>query len=347
MSAIDDLPLLALGAGGALATVALLRRAFNDDEGDELLPIDPAAWVFPLPDLGDRRPEISDGFSARATHEQRQHRGADIMFRRRHRGDLADVYRPGTRHGTPGYFMPDGVPVLAVGAGLVTFARWTVRGYTVTIRHPEGVTTYYTHMASLAVALGQSVDAGTPIGTVGGDPKDPRHLMHLHIELWRSHKRAGAIDPAPYLLAWSRRAIAWSAPTAPRNAALRYRSVGAAGRYPEWMQALRGKSGVYVIRERGTDGKPVVAYVGQSSSGRLYETLTRHFQTWRRRKRWWSGQFGTGHDPGLTYARGRVEVAARVTPASDAWDEETRAIRRLRPRDNIVKQPDELEPVPF
>jgi Uri superfamily endonuclease len=38
---------------------------------------------------------------------------------------------------------------------------------------------------------------------------------------------------------------------------------------------LKGKSGVYVIRENGE-----TVYVG-SSVGRLYETLTRHFQTVR------------------------------------------------------------------
>ena len=35
---------------------------------------------------------------------------------------------------------------------------------------------------------------------------------------------------------------------------------------------------MYVIRERTARGKPVVVYVGQSNAGRLYETLTRHFQ---------------------------------------------------------------------
>jgi len=69
--------------------------------------------------------------------------------------------------------------------------------------------------------------------------------------------------------------------------------------------------------------------VGESSAGRLYETLTRHFSQWRRYKGFWRGQYGEGHDPGLTYDRGRVEVAARVTSPSDAIEEEARLIRRL------------------
>ena len=138
-----------------------------------------------------------------------------------------------------------------------------------------------------------------------------------------------------------------------RNASLSYRPIGGSGeRYPDWLRALRGKSGVYIIRERQRDGSNPVVYVGESHAGRLYQTLTRHFQTWRRHKKFWSGQY-TGsqtHDPGLTYKRARCTVAVRVLPAERALHEEARLIVRLRPRDNLVGQPDELagdEVVPF
>jgi hypothetical protein len=127
-----------------------------------------------------------------------------------------------------------------------------------------------------------------------------------------------------------------------RNGGLVYRPVGRRGEpYPAWVRRLRGKSGVYVIREAG---EPV--YVGHSHAGRLYETMTRHFQAWRRWKGFWRGQYAEGHDPGLTYDRGRVEAAARVTSPEEAIEEETRLIRRLRPRDNLLGQPD-LEDAPF
>jgi hypothetical protein len=103
---------------------------------------------------------------------------------------------------------------------------------------------------------------------------------------------------------------------------------------------------VYVIRERDRNGEPVTVYVGQSSAGRLYETLTRHLQYWRRWKTFWRDQYAEGHDPGLTYDRARVEVAVKVTAPSRAVDEEARLIRRLRPRDNLLGQP-ELEDAPF
>jgi hypothetical protein len=133
-----------------------------------------------------------------------------------------------------------------------------------------------------------------------------------------------------------------------RNARLVYRPVGGGygDPYPEWLRQLKGVSGVYVIRERDRDGTPVVVYVGESHSDRLYDTLTRHFQDWRRYKSFWSGQYAEGHDPGLTYDRSRVEVAVKVTSPSVAVDEEARLIRRLAPRDNLIGQ-SEAEAVPF
>jgi len=128
-----------------------------------------------------------------------------------------------------------------------------------------------------------------------------------------------------------------------RNAGLIYRPVGASGeRYPAWVRALDGKSGVYVIKEVQRDGSEETVYVGESHSGRLYDTLTRHLQTWRRRKTFWRDQFGgQGHDPGLTYPRHRVRIAARVLSPARAMAEETRLIQTLRPRDNLLKQPED------
>jgi hypothetical protein len=137
-----------------------------------------------------------------------------------------------------------------------------------------------------------------------------------------------------------------------RNAGLRFRSIGGSGeRYPDWVRALRGKSGVYLIRERQRDGSDPIVYIGESHTGRLYQTLTRHFQTWRRDKKFWSGQYtgSTSHDPGLTYDREPCTVAVRILPAARAIDEEARLIGRLRPRDNLIGQPEDslADDVPF
>lgn len=127
-----------------------------------------------------------------------------------------------------------------------------------------------------------------------------------------------------------------------------YRPIGErGGPYPAWLRNLRVESGVYVIREIGG---PIV-YVG-SSVRRLYDTLTRHFQRWRRYKGFWRGQFAEGADPGLTYDRSSVEVAIKLTTPDEAHEEELRMIRRLQPRDNQLGQPGlepdlELEDAPF
>ncbi len=163
----------------------------------------------------------------------------------------------------------------------------------------------------------------------------------------------GAVFAAFVAVRWIRRDPASEAGAEPRrdapsdeelrNAGLIFRPVGATGeRYPVWVRALDGKSGVYVIKEIQRDGSEATVYVGESHSGRLYDTLTRHFQTWRRHKKFWTGQYGgQGHDPGLTYPRHRVTVAARVLSPTRAMAEEGRLIAKLRPRDNLMKQPDD------
>lgn len=311
-----------------------------------------SAWVFPVPTLGDRGAEISSGWGSPRTLPDGttiEHLGADIMFRRRSPRELIDVYKPGTVNGERWYFMPDNVPALAAAAGVVHFARSTPVGFTVIIRHPTGWATYYTHMSSLAVSTGDTVTAGQPIGIISGNPADRMPLKHLHFELWKHGTRAGVVDPKPYLDAWPHVTLMndWTpgdpVATALRNAGFVYRPVGDRGEpYPEWLRRIRGSSGVYIIRERSG---PIV-YVGVSVANRLYETLTRHFQDWRRYKGFWKGQFAEGHDPGLTYDRASVEVAVKVTSPDDALDEEARLIRRLRPRDNLIGQPD-LEEAPF
>jgi hypothetical protein len=348
------MPWLVLG-GGAVAALAwrYRHRASGPSAPPVGIPAASAPWVFPVPTFADREAVISNGFRSPPQADGRAtHLGVDLMFPRRDARDLIAVYPPATGNGSKGYFMPDGVPAVAASAGLVAFAKVTGTGGTVIVRHPSGYATYYTHLSALGVTLGQPVAAGQPIGGIGASPTDPAHLKHLHFELWEGGTRSGAVDPAPYLAAWSRLTIAsWRPGTpiasGPRNAGLVYRPVGTPGeRYPSWLHRARGASGVYVIRERGGS----VVYVGQSSAGKLYETVTRHFQRWRRYKGFWRGQYAEGHDPGLTYDRDSVEVAIKVTSPSVALDEEARLIRRLRPRDNLLGQPErdpDLDEVPF
>ena len=117
-----------------------------------------------------------------------------------------------------------------------------------------------------------------------------------------------------------------------------FTGIGSEGEpYPEWLRMLRKIRGCYVIRDKASKR---VVYVGSSKST-LYGTITRHFQQWKRNQRWWSGAYGAGHDPGMTYPRGRSEVAVLVMEhGGDHLKAETGLIARYKPRDNLVEKPD-------
>lgn len=346
-----SLGLLAIGGGVAAALLWRRSRSATSPISGGAVSPPLAGWTVPVPTLADRPVVASNEF--RADAGRHQHLGVDLMFRRREPRDLITAYPPKTTNGTSLFFMPDGISALAASAGRVSFADMTGMGNSVIIQHPGGWATYYTHLATLGVKRGEAVRAGQPLGVVGASPTDGEHLKHLHFELWRGGKRTGAVDPAPYFATWSRVTVPWSPAlvasntTTPRNGSMSaYRRVGERGEpYPNWVRALKGKAGVYVIRDAATHE---CLYVG-SSAGRLYDTLTRHFQTWRRWKGFWKGQYGEGADPGLTYPRAAVEVSVRITSPDDALDEEMRVIARLRPRDNQIGQPDAAtdEAIPF
>ncbi|MBE7524662.1 MAG: hypothetical protein HS109_20165 [Burkholderiales bacterium] len=137
------------------------------------------------------------------------------------------------------------------------------------------------------------------------------------------------------------------------SARLVYRPLGRSGEpYPDWVRALKGKSGAYVIKAVGLFSSTIV-YVGESHSGRLYETMTRHFQSWRRGKGWWFGQFvQSDNDPGTTYDREACEVAVRITrrDTTVVLAAQAELIRKLKPRDNVLGTSEaeaDLEEAPF
>ncbi|MCC7108002.1 MAG: hypothetical protein IT382_01830 [Deltaproteobacteria bacterium] len=114
------------------------------------------------------------------------------------------------------------------------------------------------------------------------------------------------------------------------------RPVGDRGeRYPAWLTDLAGASGCYVIRDKAT-GRAL--YVGESHTGRLYQTISRHLQAWGRLKAHWVGLLGAqAHDPGTTYDRSTVTVGVVITSPAAAMPLQRRLIRSLKPRDNILE----------
>jgi murein DD-endopeptidase MepM/ murein hydrolase activator NlpD len=90
---------------------------------------------------------------------------------------------------------PVGAPVMAAGAGCVTFAGWNDGyGMLVVLSLGGGVTTWYAHLSRIDVQPGACVGPGVRVGAVGatGRATGP----HLHFEV---RVRDAAIDPAPLL----------------------------------------------------------------------------------------------------------------------------------------------------
>lgn len=108
-------------------------------------------------------------------------------------------------------------------------------------------------------------------------------------------------------------------------ARLRFRSPLGDHGFADWLRALRGQgySGVYLIREADTRE---IVYIGESHSGRLYETLTRHLWAWR------------GRGSGPSYYPEGVEIAVLIaeTPLDDPVADQYALIEKHQPRDNVM-----------
>jgi murein DD-endopeptidase MepM/ murein hydrolase activator NlpD len=77
---------------------------------------------------------------------------------------------------------PAGIPVTSTAAGTVTFAGYDgAYGYKVVVQHDDGTETWYAHLSSISVSVGQTVSHHTVVGPVGssGNVTGP----HLHLEV--------------------------------------------------------------------------------------------------------------------------------------------------------------------
>jgi len=92
-----------------------------------------------------------------------------------------------------------GTPVLAVGSGTVAFVgEQGAYGNLIVVNHAEGLQTRYAQLAGMMVEVGQRVNAGDRIGTVGST--GVATAPHLHFEV-RSNSDLGwvAQDPVDYV----------------------------------------------------------------------------------------------------------------------------------------------------
>ncbi len=91
-------------------------------------------------------------------------------------------YRGGEFHQAIDIAAPYGSAIYASDSGKVTYAGWeSGYGKLIIINHGNGFVTYYGHCSSINVSVGQAVNRGSRIGSVGmtGDATGP----HVHFEV--------------------------------------------------------------------------------------------------------------------------------------------------------------------
>ncbi len=105
-------------------------------------------------------------------------------------------WRWGRMHNGNDFATPVGTPLVAMSSGRVVSAGFEGGyGNKVEIEYWDGTVSWYAHMNSISVSVGQSVESGDLVGRSGntGHSTGP----HLHLEIHPGG--GGAVDPAPWL----------------------------------------------------------------------------------------------------------------------------------------------------
>jgi murein DD-endopeptidase MepM/ murein hydrolase activator NlpD len=91
----------------------------------------------------------------------------------------------------------DRAPVVATAAGRVAFVGW-MGGYgnVVEVDHGNNFRTRYAHLAGFDVRVGDAVEQGTRVGSMGSTGRSTG--THLHYEVWY---RGRTVDPVNFIRA--------------------------------------------------------------------------------------------------------------------------------------------------
>jgi len=132
-------------------------------------------WVFPL---DQAHYALTAGFGECGAHWAHCHTGQDFA-------------------------VPTGTPVVAAGAGTVTFAGWAgPYGNSVHVLHADGIATWYCHLNRINTHRGASVEASQLIGLSGSTGNTTGPHLHFEVRTHASMTSSGApIDPMPWLRA--------------------------------------------------------------------------------------------------------------------------------------------------
>ena len=108
-------------------------------------------------------------------------------------GHMSSI-RSGAHTGTD-IACPAGTPIKSVASGTVTFVGWNGSyGKLIKISHGNGVETWYAHCSELFGTVGQQVNAGDVIASVGSTGNSTGNHLHLEIRI-----NGSAVNPQKYL----------------------------------------------------------------------------------------------------------------------------------------------------
>ena len=106
--------------------------------------------------------------------------------------------RWGRMHNGNDFATPVGTPLVSMSRGTVIFAGPDgAFGNKVEIEYWDGTVSFYAHMNSISVTVGQQVGSGEQVGTTGNTGRSTG--PHLHLEIHPGG--GGAVNPAPWLQA--------------------------------------------------------------------------------------------------------------------------------------------------
>ena len=179
------------GAGGSTVGTGNLPQQFSPPP-TATLAVAPMPIVFP--DAGDLAGDLGDGSGRGENNKGGVNLGGEgAGYIAPVAGRVVDWFRPPAHIGAPGnrgweYETQPDSPVVAAGAGHVRFAGQVGGSLYVSINHPDGVRTTYSHVKDIAVKKGDFVEQGSVLASTKGssfhfgairegDYIDPAELM--------------------------------------------------------------------------------------------------------------------------------------------------------------------------